>query len=248
MKTRREFTLPAFQYDVLENDKDPLDACGDDVAERQDLQSVGTRSLPSLRVIAVAAPDRIEGRKEERALNSRDPASLFNACRIAASRAFSGRGPWGESNWAKGGRIGIRRNFLLMYSLDDMPEFVRLIKREKPNVILLGAMSLCMPEQLNARGSRGRYWADKSSLFWVVVIPMKRFTSGTKKARQTTDVLHHAGSPARLMRENRIPPSIRRGYFRRSRVSDCRTRRGFGIRYDMGHGESISAHLSPYSG
>jgi B12-binding domain/radical SAM domain protein len=206
MKIRREFTLPAFQYDVLENDKDPLEASGDDVVELQDFQSVDVRSLPSLRVIAVAAPDRIKGQKEESALNSRDPASLFNACRIAASRALSGRGPWGESNWAKGGRNRIRRNFLLMYSLDDMPEFVRLLKREKPNVILLGAMSLCMPGAIEcarvARQILGRQ---------VLIVLGGRHANETiylwnKKARQTTDVLHHAGSPARLMRENRIPP------------------------------------------
>jgi len=46
----------------------------------------------SLRVIAVSAPEYPEGRVGSKTLNSRDPASLYNACRYAAFLAESGLG------------------------------------------------------------------------------------------------------------------------------------------------------------
>lgn len=172
-----------------------------------DAQSDNPEKDPALlRVVAVAAPDWVRGRKGDKALNSRDPASLFNACRIAASRALSGEGAWGKGNWAKGGRHRIRRNFMLMYSLDDMPCFVRLLEEEKPNILLIGAMSLCMPGAVEcARTAREMLGND------VLIILGGRHPTETvylrnSRARQPADVLHHTASPARLIRQGRIPP------------------------------------------
>lgn len=59
-----------------------------------------SRQLRTIRAIAVSAPDWIEGTKSENALNSADPASLFNACRYAADLAQRKIGAWSDSNWS----------------------------------------------------------------------------------------------------------------------------------------------------
>jgi len=162
--------------------------------------------LPELRVVAVAPPDAVRGKKDGRALNSSDPASLFNACRVAAHRALFEAGPWQKSNWGGGSRSQVRANFLLLYSLDDIPEFIQLLGREKPNVLLLGAMTLCMPGAIEcAKIAREMFGSD------ILIVLGGRHASETiylwnAKARQPADVLHHRASPSRLIRIGRIPP------------------------------------------
>lgn len=159
-----------------------------------------------LRVVAVAPPDSVHGRKDENALNSSDPASLFNACRVAAQRALFDTGAWQKSNWGGGGRSKIRANIQLMNSLDDLPEFVCLLKREKPNVLLLGAMTLCMPGAIAcANVAREIFGKD------IMIVLGGRHASETiylwnAKARQPEDIIHHRASPSRLIRSGRIPP------------------------------------------
>src|SRR5947209_10947941 len=79
----------------------------------------------SIRAVAVSAPDWPEGTKHSQALNSRDPASLLNACRYAALAARDGNDAWSDSNWAVD-RLTLRQKVLLMYSLDDLPAFERM--------------------------------------------------------------------------------------------------------------------------
>jgi B12-binding domain/radical SAM domain protein len=161
---------------------------------------------PALRVVAVAPPDWIQGKKDKRALNSSDPASLFNACRVAASRASSGAGAWANSNWTGETRSNIRENFLLLYSLDDLPAFIEVLQRERPNVLLLGAMTLCMPGAIECANIAKAMFGDD-----IIVVLGGRHVTETiylwhGKARQAADIIHHRASPVRLIREGRIPP------------------------------------------
>src|SRR4051812_35815707 len=97
----------------------------------------------SLRVLALAAPQFPADRGPSRALNSKDPASLFNACRLAARRADSGVGPWADSNWA-GGRAARRPLVLLEDSLPaTRARLERLLEEVRPNLLLIGSMSIC---------------------------------------------------------------------------------------------------------
>jgi hypothetical protein len=50
--------------------------------------------------IAVSAPEFSELGLGTQVLTSKDPASLYNACRYATFLADNDIGPWGESNWA----------------------------------------------------------------------------------------------------------------------------------------------------
>ncbi len=165
--------------------------------------SAGSR--PALRVVAIAPPDWVHGKKDKRALNSSDPASLFNACRVAASRALSKTGAWANSNWAGETRAKVRAHFLLLYSLDDIPAFIEILEREKPNILLLGAMTLCIPGAIECAKIAKEMFGDD-----IVVVLGGRHVTETiylwhAKARQPADVVHHRASPARLIREGRLP-------------------------------------------
>jgi hypothetical protein len=78
----------------------------------------------SLRVVAVAAPDRVSGGgKSDNAIDSADPASLFNACRLAGALAVDGIGAWGDSNWV--GPLSTRRDCVMLMSCWDRSTDVR---------------------------------------------------------------------------------------------------------------------------
>ncbi|QSQ26613.1 B12-binding domain/radical SAM domain-containing protein [Pyxidicoccus parkwayensis] len=159
----------------------------------------------SLRVIAVAAPDWVAGVKDSRALNSRDPASLFNACRHAAQETRTPSSAWSHSNWA-GTRLERRSKVLLMYSLDEMPAFAELLRREQPNLLLLGAMSLCLPGAVACAALARELLGDR-----VVIVLGGRHASETMylenpRRRDAEAVRHHPGSPLRLMASGRLAP------------------------------------------
>jgi hypothetical protein len=98
----------------------------------------------SLRVIACSAPQFVEGRAGEMALSSADPASLFNACRLAALAAAVGTGARGNSNW-NGSRADRRRTTLLFGDCEQMErELTPLLDEIQPNLFLIGAMSICL--------------------------------------------------------------------------------------------------------
>src|SRR5690242_4699397 len=99
----------------------------------------------SLSVVVVAAPELPEGGLGRHTLKSSDPASLYNACRVAAHLAGQKIGAWGETGWS-GSRRERRESVMLMHSLrEDMPSLEELLLRERPNLLLIGAMSVCLP-------------------------------------------------------------------------------------------------------
>lgn len=172
-------------------------------ASSQDVRASCTRQ--TIRAIAVSAPDCIKGTKSRKALNSPDPVSLFNACRCAANAALRGTGAWGESNWAHTGNK-LRNSFLLMYSLDDMHLFRDLLQSEHPNIVFIGAMTLCMPGAIECaklvRETLGNH---------TLIVLGGRHANETiflteENQRLRSSVMHHTASPGRLIREGKIPP------------------------------------------
>ncbi|MBK5000711.1 B12-binding domain/radical SAM domain-containing protein [Pseudomonas sp. S31] len=166
----------------------------------------GVASHPprSIRAIAVSAPECITGSKARKALNSPDPVSLFNACRCAANSALQGYGAWGESNWAN--TDNLRKHFLLMYSLDDISVLKKLLQTERPNMVLIGAMTLCIPGAIEcAKLIRKIMGRD------TLIVLGGRHVNETiflndENQRLDSAVTHHPASPGRLMREGAIPP------------------------------------------
>ncbi|GAB3627933.1 hypothetical protein PTE30175_04669 [Pandoraea terrae] len=170
-------------------------------------EAVPARPLPlhKIRAIAVSAPDWISGVKSENALNSTDPASLFNACRYAADLARRKVGAWGHSNWATP-NSAVREHFLLMYSLEDMDRFKSLITSQRPNLLLLGAMTLCMPGAVECAKLAKDLLGDE-----ILIVFGGRHVTETiylqnERVRLPSTVCHHYGSPSRLMRTCEIPP------------------------------------------
>jgi B12-binding domain/radical SAM domain protein len=157
------------------------------------------RYAMELRVLAVSAPELPEG-GIGRVLTSSDPASLFNATRLCALHAQRGLGGWRDSNWAAS-RQERRQSLLLMHSLrEELPEFVRCLERVRPNLLLIGAMTPCLPGAIAcARAARDVLGEE------VIIVLGGRHASETVYV-SGGGVAHHAGSPLRLMEEGRIPP------------------------------------------
>ena len=175
--------------------------------------SQGERSLEpqdiaphlQIRAIAVSAPECISGQKSGRALNSTDPVSLFNACRCAASLAQQRKGAWANSNWARLDKK-LREHFLLMYSLDDMHRLENLIHASRPNILFIGAMTLCMPGAVKCAKVARKIFGDS-----LLIILGGRHINETmyladERKRSPSLVKHHRASPGRLIREREIPP------------------------------------------
>jgi B12-binding domain/radical SAM domain protein len=155
----------------------------------------------ALRAVAVAAPELPEGGPGVFTLKSSDPASLFNACRVAARQAVQGTGPWSDTPWAQS-RKDRRDRVLLMHSLaDDMPAFEALLGREQPNLLLIGAMSVCLPGAVACAVRAKELLGDD-----VCVVLGGRHPSETMYADEKTGkVSHHVSSPVRLMAEGLVP-------------------------------------------
>jgi B12-binding domain/radical SAM domain protein len=154
----------------------------------------------TLRAIAIASPQFEEGRAGQAVLSSVEPASLFNACRHAASLADECRGPWGDSNWAVA-RTERRELFLLMHSWEQGREaFQALIDRVRPNLILLGAMTICMPGAIACANHARRMLGPD-----VCIVLGGWHASESIWVDQSGSVRHHASSPIRLMAEGVIP-------------------------------------------
>ena len=155
----------------------------------------------ALRVVAISAPHYQTGRIGERVLSSSDPVSLFNACRHAAATAARQSGVWGESNW-NGTRIERRRSLLLLHSLEaDLATFEATLDEARPHLLLLGAMSLCLPGAIECARRAREMLGDRVAIVlggWHASETIFRAPGGAR-------VVHHAGSPARLMAEGRLP-------------------------------------------
>jgi B12-binding domain/radical SAM domain protein len=152
----------------------------------------------TLRAVAVSCPSMASGALGEGVLKSTDPASLFNACRLAAHAADRGTGYWGESNWAT--TVSGRRRFLmLMHSLaGDIEAFESLLLAARPNLLLLGAMSVCLPGAVACAQRARDLLGDE-----VFIVLGGRHVSETIYRDPSGVVRHHAGSPVRLASEGR---------------------------------------------
>lgn len=153
----------------------------------------------ALKVVAIAAPDYQAGRAG-RALSSVDPASLFNACRVAALDAENGKAGWGESNWAAP-RHERRRSVLLMHSWEEEQDaFRELLLREQPNLLLIGAMTLGFPGAVACAQLAKELFGDE-----ICVVLGGRHASETVYAMPSSPfVQHHPGSPLLLMANGQI--------------------------------------------
>jgi len=154
----------------------------------------------SLRIVAVSAPYWPEGKFVNHSLKSEDPVSLFNACRYAAFLAENGIGVWGESNWAES-RKKRRESILLMNSLkEEISYFDSLLKREKPNLLLIGAMTLCLPGAV-AIAKRAREILGEKVC---IVLGGWHSTESIYLDTYLSIVKHHVSSPLRMMSEGYI--------------------------------------------
>jgi B12-binding domain/radical SAM domain protein len=153
----------------------------------------------SLRVLALAAPQFQEGAVGARALSSADPASLFNACRLAAQRADQGVGPWGDSNWAVPRRQR-RENVLLLHSLaEGLQELLPRLQTLRPNLVLIGSMTICLPGAIACAAFIKAHLGDE-----VCIVLGGRHPSESIYRGRSGLVEHHPSSPLRLMAEEAI--------------------------------------------
>jgi len=156
----------------------------------------------SLRVLAIAAPQFQSGGVGDLGISSADPASLFNGCRWAAYLAQQKIGPWGESNWA-GTRAARRPAVLLMNSLDDsLPVLHERLETIRPNLVLIGAMSVCLPGAVAvARYVRALLGDDVC-----IVLGGRHATEALNRPLGALQLDHHPSSPLMLMKNGRIEP------------------------------------------
>ena len=153
----------------------------------------------SIRIMAVAAPELSGSSIGSRVLSSEDPASLFNACRYAAFLAENDIGAWGNSNWATSRKLR-RGTLLLMHSLkEDLQAFEKFLTEIKPNILLIGAMSICFPGAVACAKKAKELLGDE-----VCIILGGRHASETIYQGQDGRIMNHPGSPLRLMAEGRI--------------------------------------------
>jgi len=151
-----------------------------------------------LQVLAVSAPELPEGGIGS-SLTSQDPASLYNACRYAAYSAENQIGIWAESNWAVP-RLQRSKSVLLMHSLkEDLSHFVTTLETIRPNLLLIGAMTMCLPGAIACARIAKEMLGDE-----VCIVLGGRHTSETVYVSPSNVILHHPGSPLRLMAEGYI--------------------------------------------
>jgi len=143
----------------------------------------------ALRVVAISAPHYQTGRIGERVLSSSDPVSLFNACRHAAAAAARRSGVWGESNW-NGTRIERRRSMLLLHSLEaDVAMFEAALDEVRPHLLLIGAMSLCLPGAIECARRAREMLGDRVA----IVLGGWHASETIFRAPGSARVVHHAG-------------------------------------------------------
>lgn len=153
----------------------------------------------AIRVIGIAAPELPEGKIGKGVLSGEDPVSLFNACRYAAFLAENDVGFWAESNWAVL-RKERRKTFLLMHSLkEDTPVFERMLEKIQPNLLLIGAMSICLPGAVACAKKAKEMFGDE-----ICVVLGGRHASETIYLTRDGTIKHHFSSPLRLMAEGYI--------------------------------------------
>jgi B12-binding domain/radical SAM domain protein len=87
-----------------------------------------------------------------------------------------------------------------MHSLaEDLPRFEELLKTIKPNFLLLGAMSICLPGAIACAKRAKLEFGDQ-----ICIILGGWHASETVYRNEHGQIQHHAGSPVRLMAEGTI--------------------------------------------
>ena len=153
----------------------------------------------SLRVVAVSAPEKLRGSLGQFVLKSDDPASLYNACRYAGQLAMQNYGQWGESNWS-GTRKERRSSIMLMHSFEDnLHDFTDLLLRIRPNLLLLGAMSICFPGAI-ACAIKARELLGEE----VCIVLGGRHACESIFLDRNGDLVHHTSSPLLLMAQGKL--------------------------------------------
>jgi len=111
-------------------------------------------------------------------------------------------GVWGGSNWI-GKRTERRKKFLLMSSLkEELPYFEELLAKERPNLLLIGAMTLCFPGAIECARLAKQMFGDKIC----VVLGGRHVNETVYMEKMGKTVLHHRGSPLALMKNGEIDP------------------------------------------
>ncbi len=191
----------------------------------------------TLKVLAVSAPDWISGKKGDKALNSRDPVSVYNAMRVAAQQTDNPDSCWSNSNWALPNTSSLakkrqhrRDRTLLMYSLDDMEEYRRLLMQERPNLLIIGCMTICFPGAIACAKEARKLLGDT-----VFIVLGGRHVNETIFVNPASKKVEHLKqSPVKLMENGKI-----------EKVFDlCAS--GDGEYLITGIGESIGRGIDPY--
>lgn len=159
----------------------------------------------NLRVIAVSAPESVSGAKNPHALNSTDPASLYNACRLAAARTEDSNSAWAGSNW-HGTREDRRKTCMLMHSMDEMPMFESQLLRDRPNLVLIGAMTICMRGAIECAKVAKRILGDETLVVLGGRHACETIFLEDRTLRIPSQVRHHLSSPLRQMSNGNIEP------------------------------------------
>jgi len=153
----------------------------------------------ALRIMAISAPENIRMFPGKNVLKSKDPASLYNACRYAGSLAADGIGPWGESNWS-GQRLNRWQSIFLMHSWEnDVKEYQKMLIKVQPNLLLIGAMSVCLPGALVCAKMAREILGDS-----VCIVLGGRHATESIYSDRNGFVSHHSSSPLLLMASRRI--------------------------------------------
>lgn len=155
---------------------------------------------PRLRILAVSAPHWPKRPDDVvvRSLTAATPFSLQNAVRQAAGLAASGSTVWSDSNWVT---FEGRRSSVLLYEFFDevIVDFKNKLNDLKPNLLLIGAMTLGMPGAVElARVARQQLGDD-----CLVVIGGKHCNETLRTSSQGVQV--HQASPLALMCDGTIP-------------------------------------------
>lgn len=93
-----------------------------------------------------------------------------------------------------------------MHAGSEMPAFGRLLRRERPNLLLIGAMTICLRGAIECATVAKQMLGDD-----VLIVLGGRHASetihlGDAALRASASVKHHAASPAALMQAGKIPP------------------------------------------
>jgi B12-binding domain/radical SAM domain protein len=155
-----------------------------------------------LRLMALSAPHWVKKVAERSvSLNSRSPFSLQNAVRLAASKALSGEGTLGKSNWSS--RDELRDTvFLMEYWEDEKESLAEKLREVRPNVLFIGSMTLAFPGAIEVAKLAKEILGEEVFIILGGKHTNETFFDGGGKLG--SNIQNTKGSPLRLMKESKI--------------------------------------------